>query len=884
MQNKLAEYIADAYSIVTPTQRLSRYLTYSYNQQQIKSELQVWQSADIITWDTWLKRLWTEIQFQQPQALFLLNNIQQTQLWKDVIENSAFANRIMQVNATIKQVMQSYERCYEWQIPIFPEEEYLSEDSFAFKRWVEGYEQKLNQHQQIDMVNLPNKLIEHFQKVVSDKKILLYGFDDFTARQTTLVKTLIKAGAEVIEPEFESRNKITFSYKASDKTHEIRSCANWIKQQLLENKEKTIGVVVPNLHDSKHEIEFEFNKILQPETLTTQTSFDAVYNISLGETLYDYPIIHHALLFLGLNNHAIEFSDISQLLHSPFFKWSNITNNENVLLEKVLRDYTGQSFSIKYLRGLSEVLCEEKKTCSTWIDILKEYEIFCLSHAKKQNHKEWAIYFSDLLKLGSWPGERSVNSAEQQAIDALHKLFDEFSSLDKVLPKCHFASALSSLRYLVQQKRFQPETQEVPVQIVGLSSAAAMEFDYVWIMSSDETQWPQTMQVDGFIPISLQRQYKITSACIEKQYEFSQQLLQNLQRNSEEIIFSYAVNEADQEYRLSSLVNELVTQEHELNLEKSYENILHESSKLEEFIDVNVDAVPNGVLVSGGASLFKSQSACPFQAFAKYRLNAESLNDKQIGLDAAERGELLHNVLQYVWQRIRNSEKLNAMSEAETNTLLESVVSEVLTQFSKRKHQQKVEAFLELEKQRLHQLALTWLELEKQRPSFRVVMTEEWQIIIFNDFELRFRLDRVDELENGQRILIDYKTGQCSPNQWYGERPEEPQLPLYAITLPEPVAGLLFAKIKTGEMLLTGLVDSEEVFPDDKVFRSIKVPDTDWQETLEEWRENLYVLAEEYKSGYVAVEPRDDKACQYCDLHGFCRIGERITLLEQNES
>lgn len=884
MQNKLAEYIADAYSIVTPTQRLSHYLGYSYNQHQLQSGLKTWPSADIITWDTWIKSLWTEIQFQRPQALFLLNSVQQAQIWKEVIDNSAFANRIMQINATVKQVMQSYERCYEWQIPIFQEDVFLSEDSFAFKRWVEGYEERLNKQKQIDVVRLPDKLIEHFQIATSDKKILLYGFDDFTIRQLALVNSLVKAGAEIIQPSFESQNTTAYFYKAKDQAHEITSCANWVKQQLLENTHKTIGVVVPKLHDLKHEIEFEFNKVLQPEIITTQNSFDAVYNISLGESLHDYPIIHHALLFLGLNNHSIDFAEISQLLHSPFFKWSDIANSENVILEKSLRDYAGQSFTLKYLRSLSEFLYEETKSCAIWIEILKEYELFCLSHAKKQGYKEWAVFFSELLKIGAWPGQRSLNSAEQQAIDALHKLLDEFSSLDKVLPTCNFTTAFSALRHLIQQKRFQPETEEVSVQIVGLSSAAAMQFDLVWLMSSDETQWPHAIQVDGLIPINLQRQYGITAVLVEKQYEFSKNLLNGLKENSEEIIFSYAVNEADQEYRLSPLVKDLVQKEYEISLKKNYENSLHELSQLEEFIDINVDPIPDGVLVSGGASLFKAQSACPFQAFAKYRLKAEGLNDKQIGLDAAERGELLHNVLQYVWQRIRNSEKLQSMLEADMKGLLESVVSEVITQFFKRKHQYKAEVFLELEKQRLQQLALAWLELEKQRPSFRVVMTEEWQIIIFNDFELRFRLDRVDELENGQRILIDYKTGQCSPSQWFGERPEDPQLPLYAITLPDPVAGLLFAKIKKGDMALVGLVDSENIFPEDKLFRSIKTPELDWQETQEEWRENLQVLAEEYKRGYVAVAPRDDKACQYCDLHGFCRIGERVTSLEQTES
>ena len=42
--------------------------------------------------------------------------------------------------------------------------------------------------------------------------------------------------------------------------------------------------------------------------------------------------------------------------------------------------------------------------------------------------------------------------------------------------------------------------------------------------------------------------------------------------------------------------------------------------------------------------------------------------------------------------------------------------------------------------------------------------------------ELNGRIDRMDELESGGHALIDYKTGNPTPNDWQGERPEDPQL------------------------------------------------------------------------------------------------------------
>jgi len=43
--------------------------------------------------------------------------------------------------------------------------------------------------------------------------------------------------------------------------------------------------------------------------------------------------------------------------------------------------------------------------------------------------------------------------------------------------------------------------------------------------------------------------------------------------------------------------------------------------------------------------MVKDQAACPFRAFAAHRLGAEGLQFPHTGLDALERGTLVHRVL-----------------------------------------------------------------------------------------------------------------------------------------------------------------------------------------------------------------------------------------------
>lgn len=54
-------------------------------------------------------------------------------------------------------------------------------------------------------------------------------------------------------------------------------------------------------------------------------------------------------------------------------------------------------------------------------------------------------------------------------------------------------------------------------------------------------------------------------------------------------------------------------------------------------------------------------------------------------------------------------------------------------------------------------------------------------------------VDRVDQLEDGRRIIIDYKTGAAiDTKNWASERLSEPQLPIYAaLASSEPVAAVV---------------------------------------------------------------------------------------------
>src|SRR5207244_12527838 len=88
-----------------------------------------------------------------------------------------------------------------------------------------------------------------------------------------------------------------------------------------------------------------------------------------------------------------------------------------------------------------------------------------------------------------------------------------------------------------------------------------------------------------------------------------------------------------------------------------YRDLLFASKKLESLEDSKAPPV-QVKQVRGGTRVLADQAACPFRAFARWRLAAEALEQPTPGLAAMQRGALLPDLLKYLWGSLRNSKAL----------------------------------------------------------------------------------------------------------------------------------------------------------------------------------------------------------------------------------
>ena len=898
MNTEIRQSIEQGFTIVTPTKRLGRALQKQYISAQLAEQKKVWETPDILPWAAWIMRLWEDFAAQQDSVPMLLNTQQQQWVWQQVVSESSHSEKLLHASAAASQAYEALKNARQWQLEIFPEDLWLNKDAFAFQSWVKTYQQRCEKSGWLDAASLEAALLAISPQCVSQyaAKLCLVGFDELTPMQQSLLLALEKAGSEIKQPQEQHKSdqqteiiKTTFA----ESRHELKAIAHWIRDHLEKNADISIGVVVPELESLRSELENIFDDVLTPGNLfsdETQTRNQRPYNLSLGKPLSGYPIIDAAFAILGLEKKTIELEDLGALLRSPFIKDAETEMIARAQLDAHLREQGEPAVFLTILQQRLEKDDFWSAQCPELIASLQKWREVFQSLLRKQSCTEWIESFIALLNTFGWPGERQIQGDEFQTIEAWRKLLDQFASLDLVSGGLTYNGALSQLQRLAREQTYQVESDEVPVQVMGLLEAAGMQFDQLWVMGLHEEIWPSTASANPFLPIKLQRQEKMPHASAERELEYARRITSRLAASAKKVIFSTPLSEAGRELRPSPLLKhyplQISGQKMQQHAEINYAASIFTSSKIEHFHDEKAPKV-NEAQASGGTGLFKDQAACPFRAFAKHRLGAKSLAEPDIGLSPMERGQLVHDCLQHFWEKISTHKELIELSEGALSLHINECAAKVIKRFQAQRPFTATGRFMLIEQGRLQAMMHEWLSLERQRQPFTVVEREQKHFCSIEGLKIQIRLDRVDQLPDGSLIVIDYKTGKVSLASWMDDRPDEPQLPLYAVTGEGNIAAVVFGQIKRGEMKFVGLADdaSEEnnnindnaaLIPDVKTLSKSRYGNrfSDWQALFEFWSQNLTALAHNFREGYAAVDPHKVNTCNYCDLGTLCRINE----------
>jgi len=901
---RLAQGQASRLAVVTPNRRLSAALSRDFDSHQVARGLGYWESADILPFPALVERLYEDALYSDlaTKLPILLSPAQEQALWEEAVRASEAGKSLLSVPSAAAEARKAWEIAHAWRLLPRLRGYPANDDAKAFADWAWRYEGFTERDRHTDRARLPEILLPHLTHAAlrKPKTLVAYGFDVLTAQQREFFAALGAAGTDVMACGPDERVSRSCRIALTSAKDEIQAAARWARARLEADPKTRIGIVVPDLAKSRNAVRRHLAQALEPaHVLPDGEERTLPFDISLGEPLASCPLVAAAFLVLEVVREEVDYLRASRLIRSPFIAGAEAELVNRARLDAELRRVAGAKTGLSRLRrAIAKLTVSDNPyrvppcpILSRRLSDLAKFGRENLGGARRP--ADWGKAICGLLDAVGFPGERTLDSAEYQTLKKFHEAIAGFAALDRIAGRMHFADAFTRLARIAADTLFQPEAPEVPIQVLGIIEAAGMEFDHLWVMGLTDEAWPFSARPNPFIPVALQRASGVPESSAALSLELDRRRTQGWLKAAGEVVLSYPLREEDRELAPSPLIRDVPeTKTDDLALPR-YDGLraaIRRARIEERTLDSRAPAVPQNTPSSGGTSVFGDQAACPFRAFAIHRLAARGLEVPAPGPDSRDRGILVHAMLAKVWTELKSKARLDAASGRDLDALLAAAAEAAIARLRRSRPDALEGRFAELEKERLVQLGRAWLEKEKERPAFDVAEIEKKHAVSLGGVTVNAKLDRMDRLTGGFLAILDYKTGQANVGGWLGARPDEPQLPLYAVTRDEnaggDVAAVAFARVKAGEMEFKGIARDEGLIPEVETLADQRTKAAkqyrSWDELLSGWRRELEALGREFASGEARVDPKDKHklaTCLYCEVKPFCRVYERTGAL-----
>ncbi len=877
---RLALGRAGGTTVVTPNRRLAQTLAAEFDRRQRAAGLTVWETADVLPYGAFVQRLYDDALHAElaDRLPLLLTPDQEQSLWEDVVRRSGAGDGLLAIPETAALAREAWTLAHAWGLADGLPGALAGEDAVAFAGWAREYGARTGREHLTDLARLAGVAagVLGEPRVRKPELLVAYGFDVVAPQQAALLDALADCGVKLARcgpPRGEAQ---ATRVVAADSRAEFRLAARWARARLEAHPDARIAIVVPDLARRKRALHRALAEVMDPGRAGGVLPF----NVSLGDPLTSFPLVVHALAALALAGREAPFEQASLVIRSPFFADGETDAQSLARRDAFLRRRAEPTVTLERLARALDDGGALGARFAAYAEFRKA-RLFTT-----QSPADWARAFGDALALLGFPGGRGLDSREFQTLEKWHELLARLATLERVVPRLGFDAALARVGRMAAETLFQPETPDVPVQVLGVLEAAGLSFDHVWVLGLTDETWPPPPHPNPFIPLRVQQAAGLPSATPAAALDFAQRLTGEWLAGGGELVLSHPCREGDRDLAPSPLIERIAVGELALPEYDTWRDAIHRGGALERVSDGAAPPLGAGGPIRGGTGLLKDQAACPFRAFAARRLAARPLDAPHAGLDAMERGTLVHRVLEGVWRRLGTKRALDALLAPERAALIADAAEEAIAEARRRRPATLRGRFATIERDRLARLAAEWLDVEAARDDFTVLPTEQQRTVQVGPLALTVRLDRVDESAAGERIVIDYKTGEPGLGSILRPRPEDPQLPLYATVAEPGAAAAAFGQVRAGGMRFVGLARADGVLP------GVKTPaaagrhgaQPDWTAQVAFWRRELENLAVEYASGRADVAPRRGlQTCRECDVQPFCRIHERLEAVADDE-
>jgi ATP-dependent helicase/nuclease subunit B len=830
----------------------------------------IWPTPRVRDFGGWLKERHVQRQLTDSTTPRCLSDVEERELWRSVVLEGDSSRQFLEPSGAARAVRRAHRAMFEYGIPLSAVAASRTEESLALLEWHRRFTERCRLLHCISSAQLPPS--------PPDEAIAWIESPQWRPVARRWLEE--NAGAALPPMSAAARGSLRL-HRAESAGAELAAMARWGQINLRDIPRFRAWICVPDLPLRREELVDAFDAALAPERFSLSDPQDgAPYAVAGGTPLADYAPVRSALALLSAGSGPVAFEQFSALLRLPELQVEPAeagaaarAASAAARLDVALRSRAPSEADLGQWLTLADAVAHAQAIGPVAALLRLQSAARALDELRgNQPISRWVSLWITAFEAGPWALRHRWSSSEYQSAERFRELLAALASGDRVFGTHSRPSAERILRRAARDTAFQTQTGVPAIWVSGQLLDPWLAYDGLWITGCSEERWPPPPDPIPLLPIQLQRQYGVTAAAVQSQLQFAEDLQQRWQVRARDCVFSCADAGDGRRAAPSPLLPQTAgplppecsatPQPHWLALSSS-------APVLEEFVDETAPPFGCGERTRGVSTL-RAQSRCAFRGFAQTRLMSDVLERPVPGFNERERGEMLHDALEHIWSEVRDSTRLLALESdpAGESRLVDDGALRAIAKLCRRRDPGS--RWRDRERPRMQALLTKWLQLERRREPFEVERLEEGaQSAWHAGLEFSVRIDRTDRLADGARVLIDYKSGMAAPD-WRGARPDNPQLPIYALLRRDALAAVAYGRINAAGCSFVAESERAGIFGAGSAITKME-GEPAMAALVEIWSRRIEKLAADFKSGHAAVDPTPE-ACRSCHLHGLCRI------------
>jgi probable DNA repair protein len=777
-------------TVITANRRLARVLQQEFAQRQVAAGIAAWRSPRILAWPDWLDAILKDARGQE-RLPTRINHYHSALLWDRCLRKE-LGEDAGSLGMLVRLARDSWQRLSDWNITIKDVARAAhSADHKIFAAAAGRYLGILERNAWVDepgLAGLVRSLIGA-HRIAVQGRFTFAGFDREKPSVGSIRECLVVAGCDVQNAPQGARQGAPMLFAFDSVEAEMRAAGAWARKRLEENPAERIAVIANGLERDAPRVAGLVREGLIPGYRLSPDVPAAALNVSYGRNLGNHALVSIGLLWLRWIVCDLRSIEVCHLLRSPLLGNPAVAGRSR--LELRMRGLPDRDWSPSMVTSALQSK-EEEDDAADWLRRVATLTKLRREMPKSASPAEWAVRIDEILTKSGWPGQVALESADFQLVNRWRDLLNDLARMDLVTGSLSLEGALNQLESMAADAVFQPESDIAQVHLLGPLEASGLEFDALFLTGMTAADWPSRSNPSALVARSLQVKNGMPDAVPADRVAYARRLLNHLCDAAPVVACSYAVINDDAEQAPSQLLDELGVVERTAPADPGWHAAFLPGRTAVDKAADTVPGIEDEERLFGGAGTIQNQLTNPVAAFLGGRLGVRPLDEQARGLPALLRGNLIHDALYQLY-----FERPSRVEVAAWQDVAERIGTAI--DFAFIKHERYADSVLRrllaMERMRVAGLLQEFLVLDTARDEFVVADVERKVEFVEAGVRLELRIDRVDRVEDGRIVIIDYKTGAEKKFLTSKGEPREFQLVAYACAVDEPVAALVLANV-----------------------------------------------------------------------------------------